>query len=568
MLMSRVQILLNQFYAFTPYLWPVIITLFFLVVVDVYSWRHRNVPGARWFAIALALSIVWIAGSGMYLIAKDPAAREFWFKFRAIWLLPIATVMLWFMLDFAGLGRWLTRRTLLLMALPSLIAAALIITNEVHNLNWSYISYDTGDYQIGIAGWALLVFAYLQSLVGLLVFTWLFIRSPQQRWPVAICILAQLITRTAFILDQFNFHIVLRLDTVILAFTVSTGLYALALFRFHMFDPIVVARTTVIEQMQEGMIVLDNDWKIVDLNPAVLSILSLPANLIRGQAIDQVLPGCQEIRRAALVSGDGKAGSTEICLGSMLETRYYSLHLSPLHDPQQQPLGHLLVIEDVTDAKQLQTQLLDQQRVMATLQERARLARELHDDTLQSMIALNQRIQLAQLTEDEKADRNGLEEIQSLTEQTIQNLRRLTRALRPVYLEDLGLVTALEMLARETQQMSDIDVTFERQGVEIRLPAPVELALYRIGQEALSNVVRHAHPTRATLKITYTADRVSLEVIDDGVGFEVPESPAEFAPSGHFGLLGIYERTEMIGAKLSIQSMPAKGCHVMVTVPT
>jgi signal transduction histidine kinase len=205
---------------------------------------------------------------------------------------------------------------------------------------------------------------------------------------------------------------------------------------------------------------------------------------------------------------------------------------------------------------------------MGQEEERARLARELHDDTLQSMIALNQRIQLAQLTEDEKADRNGLEEIQSLTEQTIQNLRRLTRALRPVYLEDLGLVTALEMLARETQQMSDIDVTFERQGVEIRLPAPVELALYRIGQEALSNVVRHAHPTRATLKITYTADRVSLEVIDDGVGFEVPESPAEFAPSGHFGLLGIYERTEMIGAKLSIQSMPAKGCHVMVTVPT
>jgi signal transduction histidine kinase len=206
-------------------------------------------------------------------------------------------------------------------------------------------------------------------------------------------------------------------------------------------------------------------------------------------------------------------------------------------------------------------------------EERRRLARELHDDTLQSMIALNQRIQLAQLAQDQGAQdkpagQNGLAEIQSLAEQTIQNLRRLTRALRPIYLEDLGLVAALEMLVRETQQTNGIDITFQRSGKEVRLPGPVELALYRIGQEALSNVVRHAEASQAVLKIGYAPDAVTLEVRDNGIGFTVPESPAEFAPNGHFGLLGIYERTEMIGAKLIIQSTPAHGSRITVTIPT
>jgi signal transduction histidine kinase len=203
---------------------------------------------------------------------------------------------------------------------------------------------------------------------------------------------------------------------------------------------------------------------------------------------------------------------------------------------------------------------------MGQEEERRRLARELHDDTLQSMIALSQRVQLAQLAQGEQADRNGLVEIQSLTEQTIQNLRRLTHALRPIYLEDLGLVAALEMLVRETRQTSGVDITFRILGTELRLSTAVELALYRMGQEALSNIVRHAQATRAALVISYAPDPVTLEVSDDGVGFEVPESPAEFATSGHFGLLGIHERAEIIGARLKIQSKPAKGTQLTVTL--
>jgi signal transduction histidine kinase len=134
-------------------------------------------------------------------------------------------------------------------------------------------------------------------------------------------------------------------------------------------------------------------------------------------------------------------------------------------------------------------------------------------------------------------------------------------------LEDLGLVTALEMLARETGQAMGIPVEFQRQGVEIRLEPSVELALYRIVQEAFSNIARHAQAKRASLHMHFTAQAVSIEVTDDGIGFDVPKSPAEFAPSGHFGLLGLHERAELIGAALEIRSMPGDGTHLNIHLP-
>lgn len=199
--------------------------------------------------------------------------------------------------------------------------------------------------------------------------------------------------------------------------------------------------------------------------------------------------------------------------------------------------------------------------------ERRRLARELHDETIQSLIALNQRVQLAQMNIGEGRTVDQLDEIQKMTEETIQDLRRLTRALRPLYLDDLGLVAALDMLVRETQDSSAIPITFRRLGRELRLPPDAELALYRMTQEGLSNIQRHAQATQATVQIEFAPERVILTISDNGSGFEVPKSPAEFAPHGHFGLLGLYERAELLNAVLEIYSEPNEGTRLAVSLP-
>ncbi len=197
-------------------------------------------------------------------------------------------------------------------------------------------------------------------------------------------------------------------------------------------------------------------------------------------------------------------------------------------------------------------------------EERTRLARELHDDTIQAVIALKQRAGLAQKSVKDQGARQSLKELETLAEQTIENLRRLTRALRPIYLEDLGLVTALEMLARETSQNHQLVVDFQKAGYERRLSREVELSLYRIAQEALNNAVKHSKAARAELKITFRDSEIEMEVSDNGNGFIVPGSPTEFAPNGHFGLLGVHERADLIGARLEVESALGKGTRLRV----
>ncbi len=197
-------------------------------------------------------------------------------------------------------------------------------------------------------------------------------------------------------------------------------------------------------------------------------------------------------------------------------------------------------------------------------EERRRLARELHDDTIQSLIALNQRIQLARTRTTGLADAQ-LEEMEALATATIVDLRRMTRDLRPSYLDDLGLAPALELLARDQSSALGIPVNFVLEGEVRRLPYETELAYYRIAQEALRNVGRHARASQADVTLEFAPDQAMLTVSDDGIGFDATEHATKLVLGGHFGLLGASERAEAVGARLEVKSSPGKGTEIVVT---
>jgi len=240
-------------------------------------------------------------------------------------------------------------------------------------------------------------------------------------------------------------------------------------------------------------------------------------------------------------------------------------------------------VQGITEIRHLQNELIHLARQVQAAQqslhnyigaitrgqedERQRLARELHDDTIQSLIALKQRVQLSQRALPQDAPvLPALAELETLTEDAIKNLRRTIRALRPIYLEDFGLASALEILAKETAQAASLEIQFQKVGIERRLSPEVELALYRMAQESLNNVARHSQAKKASVYLEFALETIRVEISDDGRGFTPPSSPAEYMPGGHFGLVGLHERAQLLGAKLEIKSTPGKGTQVAVTL--
>jgi signal transduction histidine kinase len=202
--------------------------------------------------------------------------------------------------------------------------------------------------------------------------------------------------------------------------------------------------------------------------------------------------------------------------------------------------------------------------------ERRRLARELHDQTAQALVALDHREQMLKpYLKDDPAASHLLSEIRSMIGETIDDLRRIVRALRPIYLEELGLAPALQMLARDLGLDDKMAVHFEKTGTPQRLISEHEMALYRIAQEALNNAWQHSKASQIWLTIQFEADQVTIMVRDDGKGFAAPRHTAELDAPGqrHFGIMGMYERAALIGAHLQIKSEPGRGTTITVKAP-
>jgi signal transduction histidine kinase len=191
-------------------------------------------------------------------------------------------------------------------------------------------------------------------------------------------------------------------------------------------------------------------------------------------------------------------------------------------------------------------------------EERARLARELHDETVQSLIALGHKAQMAQrlLTRDPVQLRERIQELRQMIAHSIEEIRRFSRALHPHYLEELGLVAALEVLTR------DAHAEFSVHGKMPSIGDECELALYRITQEALNNALRHAKAKSIRVQLQNTEAAVLLEICDDGVGFVMPSQLTDLTRAGHFGFIGMRERAVLVGGELSIVSTHGQGTTV------
>jgi PAS domain S-box-containing protein len=217
--------------------------------------------------------------------------------------------------------------------------------------------------------------------------------------------------------------------------------------------------------------------------------------------------------------------------------------------------------------EEYRTRLIE--RVMsAQEEERRRIARELHDETGQSLTFLLVGLRLIEDTRTLRQAKTQVGQLRDLTVQILDNLRRLARGLHPSVLDDLGLVVALTRYATDYAQSHGVTMNVHTEGLDSgRLPPPVEMALYRITQEALTNVARHAAAKTVRIALTRRPSEVWMVVEDDGCGFDVEITFRTSATSGHLGLYGMRERATLLGGSVALESAQGEGTVVSVQIP-
>ena len=318
---------------------------------------------------------------------------------------------------------------------------------------------------------------------------------------------------------------------------------------------------SLFENAGDPILVFDSDGQVAAVNEAAVLMCGYPSTELVGMPVERLF-GPEG--RERLIQAPAQARRDRLRL--LLTRRDGS---SALVDAARTALAGdgegsavQAILRDVTEEERRHEEMRTYVREVTRAQEeeRTRIARELHDDTAQSLILLCRGLDTAGQNE-------KLDEMRSLAESALEGVRRFSRDLRPSILDDLGLLPAIEWVAAEMTRRGAASASVKVEGTPRRLPAEAELVLFRIAQEALRNVEKHAGSCSASVEVSFGSEDVTLSVTDNGRGFELPEA-GQLAQLGKLGLLGMQERAELLRAEFTIESHPGQGTSVRVRLPT
>jgi len=314
---------------------------------------------------------------------------------------------------------------------------------------------------------------------------------------------------------------------------------------------------TIFEHSFSAVFILDDDGRILEANPAAVSLTGLDRGQLLGRRLTELLlaDGCALGESGALVKlrrADGALLSLTITSRRVLT-----------------PGRHLVFALDVTALEAVTAdrdllRALSVHRFQAQDEALRRIARELHDEAGELLTSVH--LSLDQLSKTLPTARRRVQGVRSLLDEVEQRLRRISHELRPIMLDDLGLVSALEYLAEGAAARTKAAIEVEANDVG-RLSPAVETVLYRIAQEALANALRHARPKWIMIRVTREAKLVTLSVEDDGVGLDAGAREKGSATRKGLGLAGMRERAESLGGVLDLRAAPPHGLEVRVRVP-
>lgn len=274
-------------------------------------------------------------------------------------------------------------------------------------------------------------------------------------------------------------------------------------------------------------------------------------------------------RKSSLIEDTYEAEDFFPALGD--KGKWLHFTASPIKDDQGEIIGAIETLLDTSERKRLEDNLrfFLQQITRAQEEERKYIARELHDDMAQILGSLSRRLDnlLRKKHNFRTNEASALQDIQALLNQGLQSLNSFIQNLRPSLLDDLGLIPALRSLTNNLEKTDGTLAEFTVIGEERRLTSEIELSLFRIVQEALNNVSKHAQATEVHVSAEFNGSGIKLAVSDNGRGFELQGSMDDLPRIGQLGLMGMQERVWLLGGTIEVNSEPGRGTMLKVDVP-
>ncbi len=348
-------------FQYTPFIIPLLISSIVLIVVGLFAWRHQAVPAARTFGLVIICLFIWTVGYILEIISVGIDAKIFWANVQFMGIMPLPPLWMIMTLQLTG-HKPLRREILLALSIVPTVTILLAWTDDYHHLFRGQPTLDTtsapfpllnADYGLWY-DWVVMPYTYL--LYGYSLFILLGAQAtakPPYRSQFTLLIVSLLIPLLAATL--YNLHIppFRNLDPAPAAFSMAGVLVAWALFRYRLFDLVLVARDFLVENMSDGLIMLDARNRILDINLAARRLIGDPSVPLIGQDADVVFAGRPELLTAYR---DALAGGAEVRLHEE-PPRYLYMRVSSLPDYYGNSAGRLLILHDITERKKAQEDL-------------------------------------------------------------------------------------------------------------------------------------------------------------------------------------------------------------------
>jgi len=328
------------------------------------------------------------------------------------------------------------------------------------------------------------------------------------------------------------------------------------------------------DQMNEGAVTVTQDGVIAYCNQRFADIVRTPRARVIGAPLNRFVPPAEQAAFEAL----RQKGTRENARGDLTFRAGdgapvpVAVSFAPLHvEASAEVIGVVGVIRDITERKQqdaLRNRLIEQV-MTAQDEERRRIARELHDETGQSLTALLVGLRTIEESRTRKEASERAHRLRGIVAQTLEEVGRLSRGLHPSTLDDVGLPAAMTRYVREFVEQHGVAVDARIEGVELEpLPPLLQTTVYRVLQEALTNVARHAQARGVNVRLLRDVDTLELRVADDGIGLDpAVRADAVAEDRRRLGLQGMRERAALLGGSVEVDSQPGAGTTITARFP-